>query len=162
MARSAAGDGTTTIHGSAERPSTSFSLPGVQPPAVPTRLCYTLHRMEQRELEQLKAAIDGSLDLKLAGLRRDMNSSIDQKFAEQRKDIDASFEKHLASVHEEISDFREDADRRFGKLDDRLMAVESKLAGTDRRLDDELLRRNDLETRVRSVVPNLPPKPQLI
>jgi chromosome segregation ATPase len=118
--------------------------------------------MEQREVEQIKAVLDASLDVKLTSVRRDINSLFDQKLTELRTDIDASLEKHLASVHEEISDFREDADRRFGKLDDRLTAVEGKLAGIDRRLDDELLRRNDLETRVRSVIPNLPPRPQMI
>ncbi len=83
--------------------------------------------------------------------------------------IDASLETHLASVHEEISDFRADTDRRFAGVDENLdnlkdgvTALEGKFGGLDRRLDSELLDRNNLEDRVRSVIPNLPPRPQRI
>ncbi|MBV9829774.1 MAG: hypothetical protein JO001_29490 [Alphaproteobacteria bacterium] len=85
--------------------------------------------------------------------------------------IDAGFEKHLATVHEEISDIRAEmataddvaairADMTDGlsKVDDRLLGIDNRLGGIDRRLDDEALRRNDFEERVRSVVPNLPPR----
>jgi hypothetical protein len=43
------------------------------------------------------------------------------------------------------------------KLDNRLIAVESKIGGIHNRIDDEALKRGNLETRVRSVLPNLPP-----
>jgi hypothetical protein len=46
------------------------------------------------------------------------------------------------------------------KLDNRLTAVESKIGGIHNRIDDEVLKRNDLENRVRSIAPNLPPAPQ--
>jgi len=48
------------------------------------------------------------------------------------------------------------------KLDDRLTAVESKIGGIHNRIDDEALKRGNLETRVRSVVPNLPPPPERV
>jgi hypothetical protein len=46
------------------------------------------------------------------------------------------------------------------KLDDRVTAVESKIGGIHNRIDDEALKRENLESRVRSVVPNLPPPPE--
>jgi hypothetical protein len=83
--------------------------------------------------------------------------------------FETSLEKHLASVHEELSDFRDDVTHafsdmgdRFDRLEDRVTAVESRLGGIDRRLDDELLRRNNLEDRVRAAIPDLPPRPQRI
>ena len=48
-------------------------------------------------------------------------------------------------------------DGEIEKIDHRLTAVESKIGGIHNRLDEELLRRNDLERRVRSVVFDLPP-----
>jgi CO dehydrogenase nickel-insertion accessory protein CooC1 len=48
------------------------------------------------------------------------------------------------------------------KLDNRLTAVEGKIAGIHNRIDDEALKRANLETRVRSVVPNLPPPPERV
>jgi hypothetical protein len=48
------------------------------------------------------------------------------------------------------------------KLDDRLTAVESKIGGIHNRIDDEALKRANLETRVRSVVPSLPPPPERV
>jgi hypothetical protein len=48
------------------------------------------------------------------------------------------------------------------KLDYRLSAVESKIGGIHNRIDDEVLKRGNLETRVRSVVPNLPPPPERV
>jgi hypothetical protein len=48
------------------------------------------------------------------------------------------------------------------KLDDRLAAVESKIGGIHNRIDDEALKRANLETRVRSAVPNLPPPPERV
>ena len=48
------------------------------------------------------------------------------------------------------------------KLDNRLTAVESKIGGIHNRIDDEALKRGNLETRVRSVVPNLSPPPERV
>jgi hypothetical protein len=50
-------------------------------------------------------------------------------------------------------------DEAVEKLDHRLIAVESKIAGIHNRIDDEALKRTNLESRVRSAVPNLPPAP---
>jgi hypothetical protein len=47
------------------------------------------------------------------------------------------------------------------KPDNRLIAVESKIGGIHNRIDDAL-KRGNLETRVRSVVPNLPPPPERV
>ena len=43
--------------------------------------------------------------------------------------VDSSLETHLASVHEEITDFRSDVDTKLAKVDARLTKVE---ASTDR------------------------------
>jgi hypothetical protein len=48
------------------------------------------------------------------------------------------------------------------KLDNRLTGVESKIGGIHNRIDDEALKRGNLESRVRSVVPNLPPPPERV
>jgi hypothetical protein len=48
------------------------------------------------------------------------------------------------------------------KLDNRLTAVESKIGGIHNRIDDEALKRGNLENRVRAVVPNLPPPPERV
>ena len=48
------------------------------------------------------------------------------------------------------------------KLDNRLTAVESKIGGIHNRIDDEALKRGNLENRVRSVVPNLPAPPERV
>jgi hypothetical protein len=48
------------------------------------------------------------------------------------------------------------------KLDDRLTAVESKIGGIHNRIGDETLKRANLEKRVRSAVPNLPPPPDRV
>jgi hypothetical protein len=55
-----------------------------------------------------------------------------------------------------------DFDDAVEKLDDRLAAVESKIGGIHNRIDDEALKRGNLENRVRSVVPNLPPPPERV
>lgn len=51
---------------------------------------------------------------------------------------------------------------RMDKIDDRLVAVESKIGGIHTRIDEEIAQRKNLESRVRSVVPNLPPTPERI
>jgi flagellin-like hook-associated protein FlgL len=48
------------------------------------------------------------------------------------------------------------------KLNDRLTAVESKVGGIHNRIDDETLKRANLEKRVRSAVSNLPPPPERV
>jgi hypothetical protein len=55
-----------------------------------------------------------------------------------------------------------DFDDAVEKLDGRLTAVESKIGGIHNRIDDESLKRGNLENRVRSVVPNLPPPPERV
>jgi hypothetical protein len=55
-----------------------------------------------------------------------------------------------------------DFDDAAEKLDNRLTAVESKIGGIHNRIDDETLKRGNLENRVRSVVPNLPPPPERV
>ena len=46
------------------------------------------------------------------------------------------------------------------KIENRLTAVESKIGGVHNRIDDEVLKRGNLENRVRSAVPDLPPPPK--
>ena len=48
------------------------------------------------------------------------------------------------------------------KLNDRLTAVESKVGAIHNRIDDETLKRANLEKRVRSAVSNLPPPPERV
>ena len=48
------------------------------------------------------------------------------------------------------------------EFDNRLTAVESKIGGIHNRIDDEALKRANLESRVRSAVPNLPPPPERV
>jgi len=55
-----------------------------------------------------------------------------------------------------------DFDDAVEKLDNRLTAVESKIGGIHNRIDDETLKRGNLEDRVRSVVPNLPPSAERV
>jgi hypothetical protein len=75
--------------------------------------------------------------------------------------------KHMATK-EDIADInikmvtKDDLAEAVEKLDDRLIAVESKIGGIHNRIDDEALKCRDLETRVRSVVPNLPPHPERV
>jgi hypothetical protein len=75
----------------------------------------------------------------------------------------ASADKKFAALAEDISDIKatmvtkDDLAEAVERLDDRLTAVESKIGGIHNRIDDEALKRGNLETRVRSVLPNLPP-----
>jgi len=83
-------------------------------------------------------------------------------------DSSASADKKFAALAEDISDIKatmatkDDLAKAVEKLDDRLTAVESKIGGIHNRIDDEALKRVNLETRVRSVVPNLPPPPERV
>jgi chromosome segregation ATPase len=80
----------------------------------------------------------------------------------------ASADKKFAALAEDIADIKstmvtkDDLAEAVEKLDDRLTAVESKIGGIHNRIDDEALKCRDLETRVRSVVPNLPPHPERV
>ncbi|MGJ0531826.1 hypothetical protein [Methylocystis sp.] len=51
---------------------------------------------------------------------------------------------------------------RIDKIDDRLAAFESKIGGIHSRIDEETAQRKNLESRVRSVVSNLPPAPERV
>ena len=57
---------------------------------------------------------------------------------------------------------KEEFNESIEKLDNHLTAVESKIGGIHNRIDDEALKRGNLEVRVRSVVPNLPPPPERV
>jgi hypothetical protein len=80
----------------------------------------------------------------------------------------ASADKKFAALAEDISDIKatmvtkDDLAEAVEKLDNRLSAVESKIGGIHNRIDDEALKRGNLETRVRSVDPNLPPPPERV
>ena len=80
----------------------------------------------------------------------------------------ASADKKFAALAEDIADIKstmvtkDDLAEAVEKLDDRLIAVESKIGGIHNRIDDEALKRGNLETRVRSVVSNLPPPPERV
>jgi hypothetical protein len=80
----------------------------------------------------------------------------------------ASADKKFAALAEDIADIKstmvtkDDLAEAVEKLDDRLTAVESKIGGIHNRIDDETLKRGNLETRVRSVVPNFPPPPERV
>jgi hypothetical protein len=84
------------------------------------------------------------------------------------KDIlDKALEGHLRAIHEEITDL---GDELRGSIDanraevstlrkevaDGFLAVTSRLGGVDNRIDNETFARNDLERRVRRVLPHLP------
>jgi hypothetical protein len=76
--------------------------------------------------------------------------------------IDTAFESHLAAVHEEISDLGTELQGELADLQkemrDGLIAVNSKLGGIENRIDNEAFARDELEHRVRRVLPNLPEK----
>ena len=80
----------------------------------------------------------------------------------------ASADKKFAALAEDISDIKatmatkDDLAEAVEKLDNRLTAIESKIGGIHNRIDNEALKRVSLETRVRSVVPNLPPPPERV
>jgi prefoldin subunit 5 len=80
----------------------------------------------------------------------------------------STVERGFAAVAEDIADIKSkmvtktEFNEAAEKLDDRLTAVESKIGGIHNRIDDEALKRANLETRVRSAVPNLPPPPERV
>ena len=59
---------------------------------------------------------------------------------------------NLEQIKGEIRSVRTD----IKKVDDRLIAVESKLGGIHNRIDAETFARKDLEVRVRKILPTLP------
>jgi hypothetical protein len=83
-------------------------------------------------------------------------------------DLDAKMDRGFAAVADDISDIKStmvtkaELNESVEKLDDRLTAVESKIGGIHNRIDDEALKRANLETRVRAAVPNLPPPPERV
>ena len=91
-------------------------------------------------------------------------STVERGFA----DIDAKMERGFAAVADDIADIKStmvtktELNEAVEKLDDRLTAVESKIGGIHNRIDGESLKRANLETRVRSAVPNLPPSPERV
>jgi flagellin-like hook-associated protein FlgL len=89
----------------------------------------------------------------LAKLISESSASADKKFAALAGDIS-----DIKSTMATKADLAEAVD----KLDDRLSAIESKIGGIHNRIDDESLKRANLETRVRSVLPNLPPPPERV
>jgi hypothetical protein len=96
------------------------------------------------------------------------NKTTLESLAKLIADSSASADKKFAALAEDIADIKstmvtkDDLAEAVEKLDDRLIAVESKIGGIHNRIDDEALKRRDLETRVRSVVPNLPPPPERV
>jgi chromosome segregation ATPase len=82
--------------------------------------------------------------------------------------LEGRMERGFAAVAEDIADIKSkmvtkaEFNEAVEKLDDRLTAVESKIGGIHNRIDDEALKRANLETRVRSAVPNLPPPPERV
>lgn len=73
--------------------------------------------------------------------------------------IDGSLETHLASVHEEIDDFRNEVDLRFAKVDERFEEVDKQFDKLDAKIDhvnaklgafenSEVDKRKQLEVRV--------------
>jgi hypothetical protein len=93
-----------------------------------------------------------------------IRSTVERGFAHLEGKMDRSF----AAVAEDIADIKGkmvtkmEFNEAVEKLDDRLTAVESKIGGIHNRIDDEALKRANLETRVRSAVPNLPPPPERV
>lgn len=47
------------------------------------------------------------------------------------------------------------------RIEDRLIAVESKISGIHVRVDNETIRTKNLENRIRAVLPDLPPAPSM-
>src|SRR5947209_16437279 len=82
--------------------------------------------------------------------------------------LEGNMERGFAAVAEDIADIKgtmvtkTELNEVVEKLDNRLTAVESKIGGIHNRIDDEALKRANLETRVRSAVPNLPPPPERV
>jgi hypothetical protein len=61
----------------------------------------------------------------------------------------------IARIEKNIDDFREEVRGEF-------MGSKSRVGGLENRIDEESARRNDLETRVRAVLPTLPIAPERV
>lgn len=72
------------------------------------------------------------------------------------------FIKERMATKDDLAEVETRIGARIDKIDDRLAAVESKIGGIHTRVDDETAHRKNLESRVRSVVPNLPAAPERI
>jgi hypothetical protein len=107
---------------------------------------------QKKSANSLKATLDKIL------------STVKRGFA----DLEIRMERGFAAVAEDIADIKSTMvtkaafNEAVEKLDDRLTAVESKIGGIHNRIDDEALKRTNLETRVRSAVPSLPPPPERV
>ena len=72
------------------------------------------------------------------------------------------FIKERMATKDDLAEVETRIGARIDKIGDRLAAVESKIGGIHTRIDDETAQRKNLENRVRSVVPNLPPAPERV
>lgn len=72
------------------------------------------------------------------------------------------FIKERMATKDDLAEVETRIGAHIDKIDDRLAAVESKIGGIHTRIDEETAQRKNLESRVRSVVPNLPPTPERI
>jgi hypothetical protein len=83
-------------------------------------------------------------------------------------DLEGKMHRGFAAVAEDIADIKStmvtkaDFNKSVEKIENRLSAVESKIGGIHNRMDDEALKRANLENRVRAVVPKLPPPPERV
>jgi hypothetical protein len=68
-------------------------------------------------------------------------------------------ESGFAAIAEDIADMNERMAIGFAETRDLISAVNSKVADIHNRIDEETAQRVNLEQRVRSVIPHLPPRP---
>jgi hypothetical protein len=118
----------------------------------PTAVLYFRHMAAKNPNKKPKATLDSVL------------STVERGFA----DLEGKMDRGFAAVADDIADIKStmvtktEFNEAVEKLDNRLTAVESKIGGIHNRIDDEVLKRANLENRVRSVVPNLPPPPERV
>lgn len=67
-----------------------------------------------------------------------------------------AMDRGFTAVSEDMDHLRTELKADIKKVDDRVVAVESKLGGIDNRIDNETFARKDLEVRVRKILPTLP------
>jgi hypothetical protein len=74
--------------------------------------------------------------------------------------LNEALEIHLTSVHEEMSDFREEMQGEFKnvrkEMRDGFLGMKNEVGGAHNRIDNETFARKDLEQRIRKVLPKLP------
>lgn len=83
-----------------------------------------------------------------------------EMMAEMFKEIlNDTLEIHLTSVHEEISDLREEVANEFKsvrkEMRDGFLGLKNEIGAVHNRIDNETFARKDLERRVRNVLPKL-------